>query len=316
MTAVFEVLKPGFLSTVQDLGRAGYQRYGVVGGGAMDPFALQVGNLLVGNGRGDAALEVGMGGLVLRCLEDWVVALSGADPGAKVDGRPAPAWKSLRIRKGEELALSVPSSGFWTYLALAGGIEADPVMGSRSTYLRAKLGGLGGRALARGDVLAAGFPRGAAEGRSLSPSQVPEYPSPAVARVIPGPQEDMFTEEAVRTFYGGVYEVTSESDRMGYRLKGPAIRHRSGADILSEAIAPGTVQVPPDGRPIVLLADRQTTGGYAKIATAITSDLGVVAQVRPGGKLSFRAVGLEEAQDLASEREALLEMLQAGCAPR
>jgi antagonist of KipI len=315
MTPVFEVLKPGLLTTVQDLGRTGGQAHGIGVSGAMDAFALQVGNLLVGNARGDAALEVAMGGLRVRCLEDRLVAVCGADPGALADGRPVPAWKSVRVRKGQEIVFSFPRAGVWSYLAVEGGIAVEAVLGSKSTDSRAGLGGFKGRALAAGDAVEAGAPAGAGEGRALAAANVPDYASPATVGVIPGPQEEMFPEDAVRAFFSNPYEVTSQSDRMGYRLRGPALRPRDRADILSEAVAFGSIQVPADGQPIVLMADRQTTGGYAKIATVISTDLPRVAQVRPGGKLAFRAVELGWAQDRAAERERFLEAFRAGVSP-
>lgn len=306
MTPVFEVLQPGVLCTIQDLGRTGWQRHGVGTAGAMDPFAHQVANLLAGNPRGEAALEVGIGGLRLRCLEDWTVVVAGADLGAGV-----PLWKSIRIRKGDELFFRAPVRGVWATLAAAGGFAVDRVLGSKSTDLRALLGG---RTLAKGDVLRAGPPRPSTrDGRSILPSEIPPITAPAVVRVVLGPQEEMFPDETVKTFLSSPFEVTPQSNRMGYRLAGPALRHRASADILSEAVATGSIQVPPDGQPIVLMADRQTTGGYAKIATVISADLPAMAQARIGTKVSFRAVTVDEAQDAAVELEKTLSTFQAGC---
>jgi antagonist of KipI len=306
VTPVFEVLQPGVLSTIQDLGRTGWQRLGVGTAGAMDRFALQVANLLVGNPRGTAALEIGMGGLRLRCLEDWVVSVCGAEMGAGI-----PLWKSIRVRKGTELFFKSALRGVWAYLAPAGGIDAESVLGSRSTSLRENLGP---RAAAKGDVLRAGPPRPSTrDGRLFLPSAVPEYPDESIVRVVLGPQEDRFTEEAVQTFLSRSYEVTPRSNRMGYQLSGPPLRHKETADILSEAVATGSVQVPADGQPIVLMADRQTTGGYTKIATVISADLPAMAQVRPGLKVAFRSVSVEEAQDSAGDVERMLSTLQTGC---
>ena len=309
MTPVFEVLQPGVLTTIQDLGRSGWQRHGVGTAGAMDPFALQVANLLVGNPRGRPALEVGLGGLRLRCLEDWIVAVAGADLGAGL-----PGWKSLRVRKGEELFFKAAVRGAWAYLALAGGVAADRVLGSASTCLRSGLGGWGGRGAAKGDLLRAGPPGPSArEGRGYVPSEIPDYPEAVAVRVVPGPQEDMFPEESLRTFFAGPYQVTPQSNRMGYRLAGPALRHRGDADIVSEAVVTGSIQVPADGQPIVLMADRQTTGGYAKIATVISADLPTMAQARPGANVSFRPVSVDEAQALAVVVEQTLSTIQSGC---
>jgi antagonist of KipI len=303
MSAVFEVLRPGLLTTIQDLGRPAGQAFGFGAAGAMDPFALQVANLLAGNARGVAALETGLGGLVLRALEERIVAVCGAAPG----------WKSVRVRAGEELAFPPTSSGVWSYLAVEGGFEADVFLGSASTDARARRGGFGGRALAAGDVLRAPPAKGTArEGRGLVASTIPAYPAQVDARVILGPQDEMFTDDALRTFLSTPFEVSARSDRMGYHLKGPPLAFRAGADILSEAVAFGSIQVPADGRPIVLLADRQATGGYAKIATVISADLSKVAQTRPGGSLRFRAVDIDEAQESAIRLENLLSTVEAG----
>jgi antagonist of KipI len=317
MKKAFEVLRPGLLTTVQDLGRAGYQQFGMVVAGAMDAYALQVGNLLVGNPRNEAGLEITMAGPELLALEDLVVALCGADLSAEVDGVKTPLWKSFCIRKGQKLTFRNPVSGARTYLTVAGGIAVEPVMGSKSTYLKASIGGYQGRALVKGDVIETGLvtaemdgmPRRIA-GRELSSDQVPRYEKHVVARVVLGPQEEAFTKEGVEALFNGVFEMTPQSDRMGYRLKGPTIQHRHSADIISDAIAFGSIQVPADGQPIILLADRQTTGGYAKIATVITVDFPLIAQLVPGNTISFSAVGIEKAQELYIERERFLSKLQ------
>ncbi|HEX7902088.1 MAG TPA: biotin-dependent carboxyltransferase family protein [Planctomycetota bacterium] len=301
----FEVLRPGVLSTLQDLGRPAGQALGFGVAGAMDAFALRVANLLAGNAPGAAALETGLGGLVLRALEDRIVAVCGADLGANV-----PLWKSARVRAGQELAFPKSTSGVWAYLAVEGGFEADLFLGSASTDPRARRGGFGGRALAKGDVLRARPSKGAREGRGLTDAVIPAYRAKVDVRVILGPQE--FSDEAVRTFLSSDYAVTSGSDRMGYRLQGAALA-TGPAETLSEAVAFGSIQVPADGQPIVLLADRQATGGYAKIATVISADLSKVAQTRPGGSIRFRAVDLEEAQESAVRLEHLLSTVETGC---
>ena len=309
MTPVFEVLRPGVLSTLQDLGRPAGQAFGFGVAGAMDAFSLRVANLLAGNASGAAALETGLGGLVLRVLEDRIVAVCGANLGANV-----PLWKSVRIRKGQQLAFAASAGGVWAYVAVEGGFAAETFLGSASTDRRAVRGGFEGRALAKGDILRALDPKGhAREGRGLIYSEIPSYPARVDARVILGPQEEMFREEAVRAFLSSPYDVTSRSDRMGYHLKGPALTLRESAELLSEAVAFGSIQVPADGQPIILLADRQATGGYAKIATVIGADHSKVVQTRPGGAIRFRAVEIEEAQESAARLERLLSTLEAGC---
>lgn len=308
------VIKPGLLTTVQDLGRTGYQQYGMVVAGAMDSYSLQVGNLLVGNRRGEAGLEITWLGPVLRFEEEAVIALTGADLSPLLDGKPVPLWKSISIGKGQELRFKGPVAGMRTYLCVAGGIRVPTVMGSRSTYLKGRIGGVHGRALQSGDVLETGRSPQPADrvGRQPAPSMRPRYGKDIRLRVIPGPQAEAFTEEGIHTFYHADFEVTSRSDRMGYRLDGPVIGHRAGADIISDAIAPGAVQIPAEGRPIILMADRQTTGGYTKIATVISVDLPRLAQAGPGTRITFHEVGVDEAQELAVEQESLLKILELG----
>lgn len=318
MTGALEVLRPGPFTTVQDRGRFGYLRYGVPPSGPMDPFALEAGNLLVGNPRDAAALEVALGACVLRFREDAEVAVTGADLEASLEGEPAPRWESFSVLRGQSLSFTRARGGVWAYLAVAGGILVDPVLGSRATYSRARLGGLGGRTLARGDVVPTGTPPGPPPSarRRLEPESPPVYPREVEARVILGPDLDRFTDKGVRTFLSGSYEVSTRSDRMGYRLDGPPLRHRGGADIRTDAVARGTIQVSADGRPIVLLADRPATGGYARIATVIAADVWKVAQVPPGGRISFRSIEIEEAQAEAGRAEARLEALEASLRSR
>jgi antagonist of KipI len=308
-----EVLKPGLMTTVQDLGRFGYQGYGMPVAGAMDSLALQIGNLLVGNARHEAALEVTMAGPRLRFQSDTVIAITGAHLHPTVDGNPVTCWKSMRIQQGQVLDFGQPVEGLRAYVAIAGGIAVQPVMGSKSTYLKARVGGFHGRPLKRGDCLPIGTPRRSLDdlsGRWLSREECPRYPRQKKVRVVLGPQKDAFTEEGLRTFLTEVYEVTPQSDRMGYRLRGPKIQHRESADIISDAVAPGAIQVPADGQPIILMADRQTVGGYTIIGTVISVDLPWVAQAAPGTRLLFEAVSVDQAQALAVEREKLLRQLE------
>ncbi len=309
-----EVLRPGLLTTVQDRGRHGYQKFGVPVGGAMDEVALRAGNVLVGNPQDAAALEVTALGPQLRFLQDAVVALTGAEVEADLDGRPVPRYRSFRVRARQLLDVRACTRGLRAYLAVAGGLDVPVLLGSRSTCLMARFGGLGGRALRAGDVLATGppsAPLAELAGRELPEPWRPRHGAPVTLRVVLGPQDDAFTEAGRRTFLESEYRVSPHADRMGYRLEGPVIAHAGPADILSDWIPPGAVQVPGDGRPIILLADRQTTGGYAKIATVITPDIGRVAQLRPGESLAFRAVSVTEAQHIARALEADLGKLSA-----
>ncbi len=313
MTAAFEVVAPGLLDTVQDLGRWGHQRAGVPVSGAMDAFSLQVGNLLVGNPRGAACLEMALGGPTLRATADGLIAVCGADLGASLDGEPVPRWKSVVVRAGQVLRCGGARAGAWGYLCVAGGIEVPPILGSRSTCLRGGFGGFAGRALRSGDVLLAGDPsKRARAGRSLRPSDEPAYGTHAGVRALAGPQADRFEERALDTFFSARYTVTRRADRMGCRLAGPALAARGGHDILSAGVAAGSVQVPADGAPIVLLADRQATGGYAVIAAVVSADLAMLAQLPPGSSVSFSRATLDEAEAAARQRDGFLAIIEAG----
>ena len=310
-TAALRVDRPGLLTTVQDLGRVGRQAEGMVVAGAMDPFALQVANLLAGNPRGEAALEITLLGPTLHVLSECVAAICGADLSARLDDEAVPLWKSVRLRPGQTLRFGPPRAGARAYLAVAGGFAVPLVMGSKSTFLRGALGGFGGRRLRTGDVLERGDPVRERPGRGLPPAAVPVYPQEAMVQVILGPQENAFTPAGLGTFLSASYEVTPQSDRMGYRLAGPALEHGpGGADILSEATPMGAVQVPAEGRPLILMADRQTTGGYAKIATVISADLPCVAQLAPGNRISFRPASLADAHARLKAQERFLAHLE------
>jgi antagonist of KipI len=298
------ILSPGFLTTVQDLGWVGYERLGVPGCGAMDRVALMAANALVGNPLGAAGLEFALLGPSLRAETDCLAAAAGRGFELEVGGRRLPAWMAAWVRRGEEIALhsadEVGDSG-WGYLALSGGIDVAPVMGSRSTYLRGGFGGLEGRALQAGDGLALGsFEAESAyerAGLELPAALRPAYSERPQIEVVAGPQTEAFSAAGLAAFFEGEYALTPACDRMGYRLAGPLIAHRASADLLSEGIALGAVQVPGDGQPIVLMADRQTAGGYPKIGVVTSASLPLLVQCPPGtGKVRFRAVPVEQAQ--------------------
>lgn len=307
------VLEPGFLATVQDLGRTGNEAMGVPVSGAMDVFALRAGNTLVGNPAASAGLEFTLQDLVLLAETDCLVALTGTGYELEVDGRSLPAWMAVAVRRRWVIRLREVAGGGWGYLAVNGGIATPPVMGSRATYLRGGFGGLEGRVLQSGDVLPLGafdpavFTLG---GRRLPPDRRPAYARQVTVEVVLGPQADFFTPEGIEIFQSSEYGVTQISDRMGYRLEGAPLRHKQGADILSEGVCFGSIQVPPNGQPIVLMADRQTAGGYAKIATVISADLPLMAQCPPGkGQVRFRAVSIPAAH---AKYRAMLAGISAG----
>jgi len=307
---VFEVVQPGLLTTVQDKGRHGYQQYGVPVSGAMDSYALMVANLLVGNGEGDACLEITVLGPRLRILGDTVVSITGADLSPVVNNNPLPMWEAVKVCSGDTISFGHPERGCRSYLAVAGGIDVPEVMGSRSTYVKSRLGGLEGRPLRSGDRLRAGETRGEISAKKLPPQYIPGYQAENELRVILGPQDDYFTEKGIQTFLHSEYMISIQADRMGCRLEGPPIEHKAGADIISDGVLQGAVQVPGDGLPIILLADRQTTGGYVKIAIVSTVDLPKLAQAEPGDRVRFLQVTEEEAYQLLREYDQTIDALK------
>jgi antagonist of KipI len=308
---VLDVLDGGLLTTVQDLGRVGAQQYGVPVSGAMDAWALRSANRLVGNEDGSAALEITMVGPVLRFDGPAMIALAGAHLGAHLDGRPMAPWQSVAAPAGGELSFAGARDGMRAYLAIAGGIDVPLVLGSRSTLLKVRLGGFKGRALAAGDRVPIGpcAPVIDRARRRLPGESVPVYGHTHTLRVVMGPQDDAFTDEGTRTFLSARYTLGSQSDRVGCRLTGPPVAHRRGADIVSDGTAFGSVQVSGDGLPIVLMADRGTTGGYAKIATVASVDLSRLAQAAPGDEVRFTRVGIDEAQALLRAARAQLDRI-------
>lgn len=306
-----EVLHPGLLTTVQDLGRTGYQRFGVSVSGAVDPRSAAVANILAGNPDGEAVLECTVLGPQLRFDAPAVIAVTGADLGPTLDGVPVENYRALRVQAGQTLRFTGPKCGCRAYLAVSGGLDVPEVMGSRSTYMKAKIGGWHGRKLEKGDVLplrAPGTEPKALENRAIAPEF--RGRSEYTLRVVMGPQDDAFTPGGVSAFLSGVYTVTPEFDRMGCRMEGPEIEHAGSADILSDGIAFGAVQVPDSGQPIVMLADRQTTGGYTKIANVISADFRLLGQLKSGDRVRFERVSLASAQEALLAQRASLRLLR------
>lgn len=291
------------MTTVQDQGRYGFQDRGVPVSGAMDQAAYRLGNLLVGNLRNDASLEITVGGFAAEFLTDTWFSVTGAEQEARLNKQIIPTWSAHQGAKGDVLSLDFGRKVVRWYVAVAGGMDVPLVMGSRSTYLRGGFGGLEGRALRKGDVLEAGPPMGPGILSSLPSELIPNYSHEPLLRVVLGPQDDEITEEGLATFLTAEYSVTQRSDRMGCLLEGPLIKHKKGPDIISDATAFGSIQVPGSGQPIILMADRQTIGGYVKIATVATVDLPLIAQALPGNLVRFKAIKIEEAQELLIERE-------------
>lgn len=297
---MLEVVEPGLLTTVQDLGRRGYQRFGVPVGGAMDAFALRAANALVGNPCDAAALEITVLGPSLRLTCGCSVAVTGADLGLRVQGREAPLWTTLRVEAGSTIEFKGRRNLCRAYLAAAGGIAVSPAMGSRATYLEAGLGGFRGRALRAGDVLPLGEEKTdlvPQPGQTVPEEIRPRYGESVRVSILLGPQDDYFSEEGISTLISSEYKVRSASNRTGYRLAGPSIAHKASADIVSDGIPLGAIQVPADGQPIIMMADRPTTGGYSKIATIASADIPLLAQILPGaGYVRFDVTTVEAAQ--------------------
>ena len=302
----FEVLSPGIMSTVQDLGRFGCARYGVAASGALDGFALRVGNLLVGNAENAAVVETTLMGLRIKVLRDTVVAVTGGDLQARKGSESLPMWRSNRLREDETIVFSGPTSGFRSYLAVAGGIQVAAVLGSRSTNLSSGFGGFEGRPLRKGDIIAAAPVKDAVRfaDRCFMPEAVPGYSSPWRLRVVWGPQDDHFSEEGKQTFGTAAFTVSPDSDRTGIRLKGPVVTRKPGMEesIISEGILSGAIQIPGDGQPIIILGET-ASGGYRKIATVISADLPLLGQVTPGDEVAFETVSMEEALQALREME-------------
>lgn len=296
-----QIETPGPLTTVQDLGRIGHMHSGFQQSGAMDWYSASLANILCGNDENSAVLEMTLGGITCRFSEPTAFALCGADMSAMLDGKAVPMQRCVRAETGSVLKMGMAAIGCRTYMAVAGGLDVPLVMGSRSTNLRCEIGGLEGRRLRAGDVLSV-LPGGRfAEGLSA-----PDWKFPcgeATIRAILGPQDDYFTKEGIRTFFSAAYTVTPASDRMGMRLSGPVLAAVSATDIVSDGIALGSVQVPAGGQPIVLLADRQTVGGYAKIATVIKADLPKLAQLRPGDQIRFEKTNRKAALSALKEMQ-------------
>ncbi|PMS37718.1 biotin-dependent carboxylase-like uncharacterized protein [Trinickia symbiotica] len=336
---MIEVLRAGAISSVQDLGRHGYRHLGIAAAGALDTLALEVGNRLVGNIPSAAAIEVTVGPTALRFTEATRIAVTGAEFGATLDDAPVPAWWSVPVRAGQALVLHGARRGMRGYVCVRGGIDVLPMLGSRSTDLGAQFGGIGGRSLREGDRLAVGATvagGGAAVPIDAPPVGVkaPEWcrfaqvghdrvrrgkhatgAEPGVPiRVLRGPEYDSFANSAHEALWSEEWRVTPQSNRMGYRLSGPQLVRESPGELASHAVLPGTIQVPPNGQPIVLMSDAQTTGGYPRIGAVIRADLWRLAQVRLNGTIRFVPSTTEEARFALGEENAYLRQIDAAMA--
>ncbi|MBI2814770.1 MAG: biotin-dependent carboxyltransferase family protein [Opitutae bacterium] len=325
---MMRVRQPGLLTTVQDLGRPGYQQYGVVVGGALDGFAARALNLCVGNDDNAALLEMAQTGPELVFDRDVLLAWGGADFAATVSGEPLPRERAVRVAAGEVVSFGPARGGLRAWLALAGGIDVPVVMGSRSTYRRAGIGGHQGRSLAAGDVLKV-FPPSAwaeqvmaalaadkrrATAWTVRPEVMGKPAKPGIVRALRGPECEWFTKEARHAFFSAEWRATKEADRMGVRLQGPALALAAPREMISSSVNAGVVQVPPAGQPIVLLPSRQSVGGYPRLAAVVTADLGRIAQLRPGDTVRFVETTLATAHDIYLARERDLQRVRMGLA--
>lgn len=317
---LFEVLDGGPLSTIQDLGRFGYQWQGISPCGAMDELAYVVGNLLVGNSPGEAALEITLQGPTLRVLEDCIVSVTGGCVNISINGESQPSWESFRVDKGNVISIGPVVFGCRVYLCVAGGMAVASILGSKSTDLRVGFGGFHGRKLLKGDLISTTKTSvdfwSRFEGRR-APFEVLNlykelFSQKAVTlKAVKGPEDYHFTSKALIMLESGIFTVSTQSNRMGYRLEGPKIEHNDrGPDIVTNCIPLGAIQIPGSGQPIVLMKDRQTSGGYAKIGVVVSSDIYKLAQLRPGAKVSFQWVDLVAAHNMARDRRNLLSEIK------
>ena len=312
-----KILRGGMLTSIQDLGRLGYQKYGIIGSGVMDEWSARMANILVENDENEGVLELTMFGPQIEFLEDTLIALTGGDLQAMIEDKEVPLWRPVYIKKGSVLSFGFAVSGCRAYLAVSSGFDIPLIIGSKSTYLRAGLGGFKGRALKEGDELFLGSKHTAFKdfaAKNISESfwaptwslPHPVWPSgdeSVEIRVTSGAQMKLFTSESIHAFFNQNFTITADSDRMGYRLQGDRLSLIAKEDMISEAISFGSIQVPSEGNPIILLADRQTAGGYPKIAQVCSVDLSLIAQLKPDFQLSFRLISHNEAEALFLMRE-------------
>jgi antagonist of KipI len=317
--ASLRVLTPGMLTTIQDRGRWGWQSRGVPVAGPMDPYSHRLANAMAGNEPDAATLEVTLVGPELEFDDERIAAVTGAGFDLSVDGRSTPVNAPFAVRAGSVLRFGARRGGARAYLAIAGGIDVPPVLDSRSTHLPSAVGGFGGRPLRAGDRLPLGkwgresFPGAAsarkrAESGLFSDAEMTPVPIfPATVRILPGPQVDRLAPDALDVLQSAPFVVGTASNRMGFRLQGPALRHKGEAEMLSDATPLGALQVPAAGQPILLMADRQTTGGYPSVATVISADIGLAGQLAPGDSIAFVVSTLREAMAaLIAQEQALM----------
>jgi biotin-dependent carboxylase-like uncharacterized protein len=304
----FRIIHPGVHTTVQDSGRFGLMKYGIPLSGAMDQYSYRIGNLLVSNPEDAASFEITVQGLVLEALIPATVAITGADLSPCHGDAPAPQWISFTMEKGETLNFKRRRKGLRAYLAVRGGIDVPVILGSKSTFIRGKIG----RPLTEGDIIEIGEFQAISQLNkgSLPENSIPDFGPGGTIRVLMGPQENYYTARGIETFLSSFYTITTQADRMAYRIKGPPIEIVKGPGIISDPIPRGSIQVPGDGQPIILLRDAQVTGGYGKIATVAKADMDRLGQMMPGDRIRFQKISRAEALDLLIEKKNRFEAIK------
>ncbi|WP_416829336.1 biotin-dependent carboxyltransferase family protein [Ectobacillus polymachus] len=320
-----QVLKPGLFTTIQDLGRTGFQKHGVIISGVMDSYSSRIANVVIGNKESEAVLEITVVGPSLLFEKSMVISITGGDLSPTIDGRLVPMGRPVYVKEGSILKFGSCQSGCRAYLAVGGGFSVPKVLNSKSTYLLGKLGGYKGRALDKEDRLLVGPISDVTkrlikklenqnQGNPFSTTNwfVPSYipANTRKIRVIRGEHFEAFTEVSQEQLFTEAFTISSQSNRMGYRVSGAPLQLQKPFELLSEAVCHGTIQVPPEGNPIILLADRQTTGGYPRMAQVVTADLPILAQMKPGDQIRFQLIGIKEAERLLLQRELQMKQLK------
>lgn len=307
-----KILKPGLLTTIQDLGRKGFRKDGIIVSGAMDSLALRVGNLLLGNEENECGIECSMLGPEILFEADQLIAITGANLSPKIDGIEIKMWRPVLVAKNSVLSFGAVVHGCYAYISFFKGLAIPEVLGSKATYLRAGLGGWEGRALKTGDTIGFNHTYNSPQRRFNWFADPTTFYDPydSSIRVVPGPEFEWFTNAARREFLTNDFQITREADRMGYRLKGPALELKQKRELLSSAVTFGTIQVTGNGSPIVLMADHQTTGGYPRIAQVINADLPRLAQLKTGDRIQFCLTDIRAAQELYLQRENKITQLK------
>ncbi|HMA69571.1 MAG TPA: biotin-dependent carboxyltransferase family protein [Candidatus Mcinerneyibacterium sp.] len=304
-----KIINKGLLTLIEDLGRSGYQKFGVPVSGVMDEYSHKIANILVGNDISEATLEVNMLGPKIQFLSDAIIAITGGNLQPLINNEYIEMWKSKKVSDGDILSFKGMKNGMRSYIAFSGGLNVKKVMQSKSFYSRAGIG----TEIVNGGIIEINGSKKNYLDNKIDDSYIPEITNSTNLRVVLGPQNDYFTSKGIETFLNSSYEITNNSDRMGYRLKGEKIEHKKSADIISDGLGKGAVQIPGTGQPIIMMSDSQTTGGYTKIGYVIKKDLDKLAQMKPGGKVRFTKISMSKAQKVYIEYLREIEKFKKNC---